>query len=322
VRAWQATALGEPTDVLRLIDVARPSPPPGHQLVEVAACVLQFPDVLLCRGTYQLKLPPPFVPGGELSGTLADGRRVSGPAALPWGGLAQYAVIADHEVRHVPDVLDDAEAAVLYGGYETAWMGLHRRAHVAGGDWVLVHAAVGGVGSAAIDVARAAGARVVGVVNGPAKVVLAQERGCELVIDRAATTLEERRQLILEATGGRGVEIVFDPVGGEAFELSTRVVAFEGVIVVVGFASGTHPRARLEHALVKNYGILGLHLGLYSSRAPAWSATCRAAVERLVTGHGVRPMISRRVAFEDAPATLEDVVAGRTHGRAVALVAT
>lgn len=320
MRALQVTALGEPIEVLELVDIEPPQPPPGHQLVRVAACVLQFPDVLLCRGTYQLKLPPPFVPGGELSGTLADGRRVAGPAALPWGGLAEYAVVADTEVREVPDVLDDAEAAVLYGGYETAWMGLHRRASVASGDWVLVHAASGGVGSAAVDVARVAGARVIGVVSGADKATIAATRGCELVLDRSATTLEERRQAILDLTGGAGVRTVFDPVGGDAFELSTRVVAFEGSIVVVGFASGVHPRARMEHALVKNYGILGLHLGLYGSRAPELSARCRAAVATLVEEHGIRPMISRRVGLADAPAALEDVVAGRTHGRVVASV--
>lgn len=322
MRALQAQALGEPTEVLRLVDIDPPPPPPGHQLVRVAACTLQFPDVLLCRGTYQLRLAPPFVPGSELSGTLADGRRIAGPAALPWGGLAEYAVVADGQIRDVPGVLDDEEAAVLYGGYETAWMGLHRRADIAAGDWVLVHAAAGGVGTAAVDVARVAGARVIGVVNGADKAAVARARGCELVLDRSATTLEERRLAILDHTGGAGVRIVFDPVGGDAFELSTRVVAFEGSIIVVGFASGVHPRARMEHTLVKNYGVLGLHLGLYHTRAPELAARCRAAVAGLVEEHDIRPVIGRRVDLTDAPAALEDVVAGRTHGRVVARVNT
>ena len=152
--------------------------------------------------------------------------------------------------------LDDAHAAGLHIAYQTGWFGLHRRAQLREGETLLVHAAVGGVGSAAVQLGKAAGARVIGVVGGADKAALARELGCDLVLDR---TSDDLVAAIKEFTSGRGVDVAYDPVGGPAYAASAKVIAFEGRIVLVGFASGTIPAPGLNHALIKNYTILGLH---------------------------------------------------------------
>ncbi|MGC5411997.1 zinc-binding dehydrogenase, partial [Streptomyces sp. DT225] len=149
-----------------------------------------------------------------------------------------------------PDSLDDAEAAALHIGYQTGWFGLHRRARLQAGETLLVHAAAGGVGSAAVQLGKAAGATVIGVVGGPEKAKTAVALGCDLVIDRRT---EDIVAAVKEFTGGRGADVVYDPVGGDAYAKSVKCIAFEGRIVVVGFASGTIPSPALNHPLVKNY---------------------------------------------------------------------
>ena len=165
-----------------------------------------------------------------------------------------------------PAGLDDAASAALMISYQTGWFGLHRRAHLREGETLLVHAASGGVGSAAVQLGRAAGARVIGVVGGADKVAIARELGCDVVIDRREQDVVET---VTQVTGGHGADVVYDPVGGPSYTASTKCIAFEGRIVVVGFASGRVPEPRLNHALVKNYSILGLHWSLYQQHDPA-----------------------------------------------------
>jgi NADPH2:quinone reductase len=194
VYAWQATALAEPEQALTLTDVPVPEPGPGQLLVKVRATALNFPDVLLCRGQYQIRLEPPFVPGVELCGEVVGlgpgvderllGSRVIGNPVLPNGALAEFTLMTAAEAYPAPESLDDAEASALHIGYQTGWFALHRRAHLQEGETVLVHAAAGGVGSAAVELAKAAGAKVIGVVGGAAKAEIARNLGADLVIDR------------------------------------------------------------------------------------------------------------------------------------------
>ncbi|HEY0934670.1 MAG TPA: NADPH:quinone oxidoreductase family protein, partial [Trebonia sp.] len=256
MKAWQVGRHGQPEDVLELADVPRPVPGPGQLLVRVLAAAANFPDVLLCTGAYQVRPPLPFTPGVELCGEVleaaadvtgfAPGDRVIGGAALPSGAFAEYTVMDAAYTFPAPAALDDAEAAPFAVTYQTGWFGLHRRAGLAAGETLLVHAAAGGVGTGAIQLGKAAGARVIGVAGGPEKTALARETGADVVIDRYA---EDFVAVVKEVTGGRGADVVYDPVGGDAFARSTKCVAFEGRIVVVGFASGTIPSAALNHAL-------------------------------------------------------------------------
>lgn len=211
-----------------------------------------------------------------------------------------------------PPSLDHAAAAGFTIAYQTGWFGLHKRAALQPGETLLVHAAAGGVGSAAIQLGKAAGARVIGVVGGPEKAEVARALGADLVIDRRT---EDFIAVVKAATGGRGADVVYDPVGGEAYLGSTKCVAFEGRILVIGFAGGTIPNAALNHVLVKNYSVVGLHWGLYRYRAPEALHACHAELEKLVADGAIAPLVSERVALADVPAALQRLADGDTVGR-------
>ncbi|MGW9074853.1 zinc-binding dehydrogenase, partial [Streptomyces yangpuensis] len=181
-------------------------------------------------------------------------------------------------------------------------------------ETLLVHAAAGGVGSAAVQLGKAAGATVIGVVGGKDKARTAEELGCDLVIDRTAEEIAPR---VKEFTGGRGADVVYDPVGGDAYTASAKCVAFEGRIVVVGFASGTVPAPALNHALVKNYSVLGLHWGLYAAKDPAAVLACHTELTRLAAEGAVTPLVSERVPLTAAADAVQRLADGTTTGRLV-----
>jgi NADPH2:quinone reductase len=326
VKAWRVHSNGEPRDVMRLEEIPEPEPGPGRLLVRVRAANVNVPDALMCRGEYQVRPDFPFTPGVELCGevlaagdgaegpTAAPGARVIAQPVLPAGAFAERAVVDAATVRPAPDGLDDAEAAALHIGYQTGWFALHRRARIRTGETLLVHAAAGGVGSAAVQLGRAAGARVIGVVGGEAKARTARELGCEVVIDRRADDLVA---VVKEATGGRGADIVFDPVGGESYARSVRCIAFEGRIVIVGFASGAIPTPGLNHALIKNYSIMGLHWGLYATRDPQAVDACHRELTELAAKGAIRPLVSERVPLDAAGDAVQRVFDGITTGRVV-----
>ncbi|MEU8860287.1 NADPH:quinone oxidoreductase family protein [Streptomyces umbrinus] len=312
MQAWQVHEIGEPSEVMRLEDVERPTPGDGQVLLKVRAANINFPDALMCRGQYQVRPPLPFTPGVEICGETEDGRRVIANPALPYGGFAEYAVADAAAMLPAPEALDDAESAALHIGYQTGWFGLHRRARLEAGETLLVHAAAGGVGSAAVQLGKAAGAKVIGVVGGADKAAVARELGCDVVVDRRA---EDVVAAVKEATGGRGADVIYDPVGGDAYTQSTKVVAFEGRIVVVGFASGSIPSPGLNHALVKNYSILGLHWGLYNTKDPKLVLRCHEELTELAARGGIKPLVSERVPLSGAAAAVQRVADGVTTGR-------
>jgi NADPH2:quinone reductase len=324
VKAWRVTQHGEPEQVLELADIPRPAPGPGQILVRVLAAAANFPDVLLCRGVYQVKVPLPFTLGVELCGEVIEvgagvtcfsvGDRVIGDTALPHGAFAEYALMDASAALPAPRALDDAEAAPFYITYETCWVGLHRRARLQPGETLLVHAAAGGVGTGAIQLGKAAGARVIGVVGGPDKAAVAKEAGADIVIDRS---VEDFVAVVKEVTGGKGADVVFDPVGGDVFYKSTKCVAFEGRILVVGFASGDIPAAALNHALVKNYDILGLQARTYRFVENDAIREHYAALLRLTETGVIKTMVTERLSLADVPDGLRRLGAGTTTGRIV-----
>ena len=328
MKAWQVTELGEPRDVLRLVDVPDPEPGPGQLVVRVLASPANFPDVLMCRGEYQVRPDLPFTPGVELCGEVVAlgagvagftaGDRVLGGAALPHGGFGEFALLNAATTFPAPPALDDAEASALHIGYQTGWFGLHRRAALRAGETLLVHAAAGGVGSAAVQLGRAAGARVIAVVGGPEKAAVARALGADVVVDRRD---EDFVEVVRAETGGRGADVVYDPVGGDTYQRSTKCVAFEGRILVVGFAGGRIQSAALNHALVKNYSIVGLHWGLYQRHDPAAVAECHRALTALADRGAVRPLVSERLPLDEVAAGVQRLADGATVGR-VAYVPT
>lgn len=326
MRAWRVTRLGEPAEALSLDRIAVPVPAAGEVLLRVAAVAANFPDVLLARGQYQVRPELPFVPGIECSGTVvgigADvtglqvGDRVVGAKI---GVLAEYATVPAGAVQRIPDELSDEAAAGLSIAYQTAWFALHRRAGIREGEWLLVHAAAGGVGAAAVQLGVAAGARVIGVVGSEAKAAVARTAGASHVLIRGTDDIVAGVKSI---TAGRGVDVVFDPVGGAAFEASTRCIAFEGRIVVIGFASGEIPTLSASHTLVKNYGVLGLYWGLYQERRPDLVAEAHDDLMRLFREGAIAPVIDHVVPFERAPDAIEALAGGATTGRVVISVSS
>lgn len=328
MKAWQVQRHGDPVDVLALVETDLPTPGPDQVVVRVRATAANFPDVLLCRGEYQIDPELPFTPGAEMCGEVVAvgsqvtdvsvGQRVIGMAALPHGGFAEYALLDAVSTFPAPDSLDDAEASAMLIAYQTAWFALHRRAAIRQGDTLLVHAAAGGVGSAAVQLGKAAGAVVIGVANGEQKTQVVRELGADLVVDRST---EDFVPVVKDFTDGRGVDVIFDPVGGETYQRSTKVVAFEGRIVVIGFAGGEIQKAALNHALVKNYSILGLHWGLYNTVDPQLVHDAHRELTELA-GSGFRPLIGERIDLDDVPAALGRLASGDTVGRTVMIPTT
>ena len=324
MRAWRIHEPGDPKDVLKLEEVEEPKAGPGEVVVEVEAAALNFFDILLCQGKYQERPDPPFTPGAEVAGTVTEtgdgatlrpGTRVLATPPLPNGGYAERVVApVQGSVFPIPEAMPYEKAAAMHIVYQTAYMGLHRRAGLAEGETVLVHAGAGGVGSAAIQVARAAGARVIATAGGPEKVRVCEELGAEISLDYREADFVDA---VKEATGGRGADVIFDPVGGETFDRSRKCVAFEGRILVVGFASGKIPEAPASHALVKNYSVVGLHWGLYNKLMPELVADNHEALIDLYAQGKIDPLIYETIPFEEIPEALELLGSRKTYGKLV-----
>ncbi|MFC6707122.1 NADPH:quinone oxidoreductase family protein [Flexivirga alba] len=323
-KAWSVPRLGEPRDVLELTAQDVPVPGEGQVAVRVRAAAANFPDVLMCRGEYQVRPELPFTPGREICADVVSvgpgttratvGDRILGLTTLPTGGFGEFALMDQQLVHQAPASLTDAQASCLFIGYQTGWFGLHRLARIQSGETLLVHAAAGGVGSAAIQLGKAAGARVIGVVGGAAKADYARQLGADLVVDRRS---EDFVEVVKDATDGRGADVVFDPVGGDVYQRSTKCIAFEGRILVVGFAGGEIQSAKLNHALVKNYAILGIHWGLYNSKNPQAVDDCHEELCRLADAGAIDPFVSEQFSIDGVPAALQRLADGETVGRVV-----
>lgn len=316
MQAWRVHRNGEPGEVMRLEETDRPTPGDGQVLVEVRAANVNFPDALLCRGQYQVRPPLPFTPGVEVCGTTEDGRRVLATppcptAASPTTWSRTRRPCCPPPTRWTTPKRPPCTSATRPAGSACTAAPASspvrpssstRRPH--------------GVGSAAVQLGRAAGAKVIGVVGGPEKAAVARELGCDLVIDRRS---EDIVAAVKDATGGRGADVVYDPVGGDAYAKSAKCVAFEGRILVVGFASGVIPTPGLNHALVKNYSVVGLHWGLYNSKDPAAVRACHDELTKLAEQGIVKPLVSERVAMAQAAAAVQRVADGTSTGRIVVL---
>lgn len=324
MRAWRVNELGHPSISLRLEDVADPVPGPDQALIRVEAGNVNFADILLCQGIYQDRPGVPFTPGLETSGVveavgagvdLAVGTRIAGMSALPAGGYAEKALVRAPTALVMPDDVAAVDATVLYSTYQTSHVALHHRAHLASGEWLLVHAGAGGVGSAAVQLGVAAGARVIATAGGPAKTEFCRSLGAHEVIDYQSADVYAE---VMRITGGRGVDVAFDPVGGTVGDVTRRLMAWEGRLVVIGFASGDTPSYPANHVLVKNYSVVGLHWGAYvehGGRAVVDAA--HADLLRLYRAGSIKPDVTETVPLDGIPAALEALEKRRISGRVV-----
>ncbi|MDN5747264.1 MAG: NADPH:quinone oxidoreductase family protein [Pseudonocardia sp.] len=323
MRAWQVHALGEPADVLEYGVLPDPRPGPGQVLVAVHAAACNFPDILVCQGRYQEKPPLPFTPGLEIAGEVvavgdgaraAVGDRVLGTPPMGHGGFAELAVLDAASTFPWPEGMTAGQAAGLFITYQTGVCALAHRGRLASGETLLVHAAAGGVGSAAVQIGRAMGARVIGTAGGPEKCEVVRGLGADEVVDYRSEDLVAR---VKELTGGRGAEVIFDPVGGDVFDLSRRVVAFEGRILVIGFAGGRFADAPTNHVLVKNYAVVGVHWGFYRTMAPARIDEWQAVVADLWARGAIDPLVGAELPLAEAPEALRRLGSRGTTGKVV-----
>jgi NADPH2:quinone reductase len=320
MHAWRGHGYGPPSSLV-WEEVDDPPLGDGEVRLRIAASAVNFPDALFIAGTYQIKPTPPFVPGLEVAGEVVESRAPALPVGTRVastldgsGGYATHARAPAASTHQIPDDMPFVDAAAITITYQTGWFALHRRARLVAGEHLLVHAGAGGVGSAAIQLGKAAGAHVIATAGGAEKVARCRALGADVAVDY---TSEDFVAVVKEVTRGHGADVVFDPVGGDVFDRSTKCIAFEGRIVVIGFTSGRIPEARANHLLVKNYGVLGLHWGLYARTDPAAVAAAQVELYRMYGEKKIAPFVSEVVPMAQAREALARVTGRGTTGKVV-----
>jgi len=323
MRAWVVEDFGSFREVLHFQGHADPKPPAGGALVAVQAAAVNFFDLLLIAGTYQVRPKLPFIPGSEAVGEVIDvgpgsrlerGQRVM--VLVPVGAFGELVAAADDVCFPAPEEMPDAEAASFLITYQTAYFALTRRARIQEGETLLIHGAAGGVGSAAIQLGKVLGARVIATA-GSAKLDACRELGADVVIDHSQEDFVAR---VLELTEGRGADVILDPVGGEVFERSSKCIAWEGRLLTVGFASGQIPKIAANRILLKNIAVVGLSWGNYQIHDPASVRQAHEHLLKLYHDGRICPRIYREYAFDQLPKALADVEARKVVGKAVVAV--
>jgi NADPH2:quinone reductase len=343
VRAWRAVEHGAPRDVLRLEEVDTPSPGPGEVLLRADAVTLNFNDIDGIHGRYAtVPVPAPYIPGMEAVGTVeavhdsADaslvGSRVVAVPSGAFGGYAEYSVAPASMTFPMPDEIPLPDAAAILMPFHLAALSLYVRAGLSKGETVLIHAAAGGVGSAAVQLAKAAGAHVIALAGSAEKAHFCAQLGADVAVDTSATDFVDAA---LEATGGRGVEVAFDTIGGDVTVRTFRCMAFNGRHVLAGFASGieTEDQGMVPRPILfGNFSLVGVCLAYvddplavkaavgsnFLSRAEALAL--HDQVLGLVGSGAVRPIVGLHVPFEELPQALDAMEQRRTVGRIVVRV--
>jgi NADPH2:quinone reductase len=323
MRGWMVKQLGDPGDALYLQDLPEPELNAGSVLIKVEAAALNFFDILLCQGKYQEKPSLPFTPGAEISGTiqavgedssLEIGQRVIATPSLPSGGLRERVVIQKNCVIPIPVTMSWEKAAALFITYQTAYYALYNRGNLQSDEVLLVHAGSGGVGSAAIQLGKAAGARVIATAGGSEKTKICKDLGADVVINYFT---EDFIDIVKTETGGRGADIIFDPVGGDTFDRSRKCTAFEGRILVIGFAGGQIADAPTNHALIKNYSVVGVNYGLFRKRMPDQVVEAHNHLMILYEKGLIDPAIYKQFSFEGVPQALNLLANRKTWGKLI-----
>ncbi|RHW19264.1 NADPH:quinone oxidoreductase family protein [Sphingomonas gilva] len=330
MRIWHSTEVGG-SDALAIAQVDPPLPGPGELLVDVRACGINFPDSLIIRDLYQFKPQRPFAPGGEVAGVVsAVGDGVNGFAAgdrviarTGWGGLAEQVVVAADKCITMPGAMPFDEGAAFLFTYGTSYHALRQRARLAAGETVLVLGAAGGTGVAAIEIAKASGARVVAAASSEEKVAFARECGADDGIVYPSGPLDKSASRALgeafKAAAPKGFDVVYDPVGGDYAEPALRAMGWRGRYLVVGFTAGI-PALPFNLPLLKGCEIVGVFNGGFQANEPEVAA---ANTRKLIALYGegkLHPRITRRFAFEDAPEAIDAIATRGALGKLVVMV--
>ncbi len=324
MRAALVRELGELTGVT-VGEIDPPAVGPGQVIIDVAACAVNFPDVLMVRGMYQEKPRLPFSPGQEVAGVVsAIGDDVVGIsvgdrvfAGTGVGGMAEQVVTRAGSVYPLPDGVDFATGSAFLTTYGTSWYALAERGQLRAGETLVVLGAGGGVGLAAVDIGRALGARVLAGASSPEKLAEATRLGAEAVVDYSS---EDLRSAITAFTEGRGADVVYDPVGGALSEQALRSTAWEGRFLVIGFAAGEIPKIPLNLALLKGCSIVGVFLGSRSMRDPAGHRRSMLELIALWERGELSPFVSKTFPLDQASEALRVLADREAIGKVVVTI--
>lgn len=318
MRAVQVTRLDGPASV-EVVDAPAVVRKPHEVLVEVRAAGLCFPDALLTRGQYQIKPEPPFTLGSEVAGVVVEAPEGSGfapgdrVAAFPgFGGLAEQVCVAPQFVFALPENVTFEQGAALPMNHLTVQFALDRRGRLAAGETVLVHGAAGGIGIAAVQHAKARGARVIAVASTGAKRDLALRAGAD-----EAVPAEGFKDAVRELTDGRGVDIVVDPVGGDRFTDSLRSLTVEGRLLVIGFTAGAIPEVKVNRLLLGNIDVVGVGWGAFWMPRPETVPAQWEAIAPLVASGALAPVLGRTRPLEEAADAIAEMEERRAEGKLV-----
>ncbi|WP_044895693.1 NADPH:quinone oxidoreductase family protein [Bacillus alveayuensis] len=323
MKSWFVTRLGDPDVALEIRDTPVPKPKKEELLIKVEAFSLNFFDILQCQGNYQEKPDLPFTPGAEIAGVVEKsgegtsfekGQRVMSATSLPNGGYTEYVLVNEKDVFPIPDELPYDEASAMFITYHTSYYALKSRANLKVGETVLVHAGSGGVGSAAIQIAKAMGATVIATAGSDEKINVSKKLGADYVINYRK---EDFVQIVKDITNNKGADVIFDPVGGEVFHRSRKCIAFDGRILLIGFAGGTIPDVPTNHILIKNYSIVGVHFGYFKKMFPEKVRRAHEELMELYQKRLIKPLIYHRYSFDQVVEALNQLANRKTYGKLV-----
>jgi NADPH2:quinone reductase len=305
-----------------LKEIATPEPGKGEVRVKIKAAAVNFPDLLQTRGEYQHKPPLPFIPGLEMAGVVDAlgegvdrfriGDAVVGGARI--GGFSEYAVTFAAGLRPKPERLSFSQAAGYGAAYITAYVALVRRAQVQPGEWVLVHGAAGGVGLACVDMAKLLGCKVIAASASDDKLAQVQALYAP---DATVNVTHGFRERVKEITGGRGADVIYDPVGGDVFDESVRCIAFNGRLLVVGFTSGRIPTISVNMPLIKGFSVMGVRAGEFGRQFPELGRENQAAIWKMAETGQTRPHVWREFALDDWRAAFDSLADRQVVGKSV-----
>ena len=324
MKAVLCKTLGPARDLI-LEDVASPQPRKNEILLDVQAAGVNFPDTLIIEGKYQFQPPLPFSPGGEAAGVVAAVGEKAGAlkvgdrvmALTGWGAFAEQVAVPFYNVLPIPASMDFTTAAAFGMTYGTSMHALRQRGQLQAGETLLVLGASGGVGLAAVEIGKAMGARVIAAASSAEKLAVAKAAGADELIDYTQASLREE---IKRLTGGQGVDVIYDPVGGELFEQAVRGLAWNGRLLVVGFASGSIPQLAANLVLLKGAAVLGVFWGAFAQRQPEDNA---ANFKQLFAWHAegkLKPLVSQTYPLAEAGAAIEKLGQRQAVGKLVVLM--
>ena len=322
MKAWQFKAYGPYHEVLKWSERESPINRPDTAVVKTSAISLNFPDLLVCQGLYQVKAPLPAVPGVEGIGVVQSagpsskfkvGDRVAG-FCHGGGTLAEYFEVTNNSAWVVPDFVSNETGAALSVTYGTSYFALTHRAHLQAGETLLVLGAAGGVGLAAIQLGKLMGATVIAAAGSQEKIDVCLNQGADHVVNYKSQNLVEEVNRI---TNGQRADVIYDPVGGELFEQTKRCLGWDGRLIIIGFAAGTIPTIETNRLLLKNAAIIGLAWGQYMQRAPEKAESCQKHLYQLLKIGAINPVIFQHLAFEDALEGMKVLESRKLYGKIV-----